>query len=852
MFGARVMRGKLGQVANVRAFLCALLLLVASLLPQGAAATKIDLLRTACVTSLPDGTTPQDIAAAPYACGDRADTRQHEWIWLRLDHKLLNGLAPGWHLLVDQTRFDKISVLVVDRHSTRRSTWSAGELGKNWAAGGLLSFPVASAGSDTRALYLGFRKLDTLSLMRKVVAVSPDTAFRDDARWLILMGLFTGALLSALLYNAVIHAGQRYAFQRWYLLWLTAALAYGLTWTNMAAFVFPWLVGPTAVRLDFTLVGLMVAAGNMFFFAVIERGMLPRPLVVAGRSLALAGAVLGPLAAADMLLPPIITDRLLNYAIAATGVTVALSCWIAVRRGSRVVWFYMVGWGPVICVFLARLARNLGFAPQNDFVDMATFAALAFEGLILSLAIADRFRMLRQELELSRQRREIVQAEANALRTAARTDFLTGLANRAAFKDEAEELIFAGTPFTLFLIDVDYLKHTNDRVGHAGGDILLREIARLLSTGAAQVPGAQVARIGGDEFVILCPGGEACETVLARAIAAMQGAPWHFMGEERTISLSVGSVRYPEDATTLDLLYQNADLALYNAKRLGRMRYYRYDPLQRALRDLQVEFSNDAHRALERGEFALHMQPIVTLSSGAVCGYEALLRWDHPEYGMITPERFGDVLVAERIGLLIQERVLDLALAWIRRHGPSIGTLSVNFTAAQLVGRRAADRVLERLRYHDVSPSLLCIEVTEGVMLDRGADSILANLRTLHEAGIAIALDDFGTGYASLVHLRQMPVDRIKIDRSFIASIDERDGGTLAIVRAIIGMGRGLGKVVVAEGIETEAQAHRLRLLGCHVGQGYYYARPAPDPVPQQRALAAMACPTIKIAAVEA
>ncbi|MDF2495872.1 EAL domain-containing protein [Sphingomonas sp.] len=822
-----------------------MLLLFACAFPQGANATKIDLLHNACVANVPDGASPSAIANAAYACGDATPERHHEWLWLRLDHDRLNGLAPGWHLLVDQTRFDKISVLVVDGQGTHRSTWSANDLGDNWAPGGLLSFPVASAGSDTRALYLGFRKLDTLSLMRKVLAVSPATAVRDDSRWLILMGLFTGALLSALLYNAVIHAGQRYAFQRWYLLWITAALAYGLTWTNMAAFVIPGMVGPTAVRLDFTLVGLMVAAGNMFFFAVIERGMLPRPMIIAGRMLALTGAILGPMAAAEMWFPPLLTDRMLNYSIAATGVTVALSCWIAVRRGSRVVWFYMIGWGPVICVFLARLARNLGFAPQNDFVDMATFAALAFEGLILSLAIADRFRLLRQELELSRQRREIVQAEANALRVAARTDFLTGLSNRAAFKDEAQELIFARTPFTLFLVDVDYLKHTNDRVGHAGGDRLLSEIARLLSAIIARIPRGHVARIGGDEFVILCPGGEACETVLAREIAQMQGASWQFLGQERTISLSVGSARFPEDATTLDLLYQNADLALYNAKRLGRMRYYRYDPLQRALRDLQVEFSNDARVALDRGEFALHMQPLVTLSSGAICGYEALLRWDHPEHGMITPERFGDVLVAEKIGLQIQERVLDLALAWINRHGPAIGTLSVNFTAAQLVGRQAADRVIERLRHHKVPPSLLCIEVTEGVMLDRGADSILANLRTLHDAGIAIALDDFGTGYASLVHLRRMPVDRIKIDRSFIASIDERDGGTLAIVRAIIGMGRGLGKVVVAEGIETEAQAHRLRLLGCHVGQGFYYARPAPDPVVQQEPAPAPAAPKL-------
>ncbi|WP_245832756.1 putative bifunctional diguanylate cyclase/phosphodiesterase [Sphingomonas mucosissima] len=797
--------------------------------PQAASASGIDLRRNACTATLSDKATDAAITVARYRCGDQAPTNSVDWLWLRLDTSRLQDLPARWHLLVDQTRFDRISVLVAGDFGTMRQVKAPADLKGHWAPGGLLKFEIEPAGRDVDELYLGFRQIDDLSLMRKVAAMPGTAMTANDARWLLLMGLFAGTLLSALLYNLVIHTGHRHAFQRWYLVWVTTAFAYGLIWTNMAAFVVPSLVGPLAVRLDFVLVGLLVAAGNMFFFAVIEEGVLPRALILIGRVFAASGAVLGFLAAADTWLPAVATDRLLNDVIAGSAVLVAVSCWVAVRRGSRVIWFYMIGWGPVICVFLARLARNLGFVPQNDLVDMATFAALAFEALVLSLAIADRFRLIRQELDQTRQRREIDLAETKALRLAAHTDFLTGLGNRAAFQKNAHDLIAAGTPFSLFLIDVDYLKDANDRLGHAGGDALLCHVGSALAVATERCQGARIARVGGDEFAILCPGGASAENALVEELAVLQGEVWQYADQQRATSLSIGSAAYPADAAALDLLFQNADLALYTAKRLGRARHCRYDPLHRSLRDLQIEFAGDAEAALKNGEFQLYLQPILSLVTETVCGYEALLRWNHPRHGLLTPDRFADVLIAERIGLRIQEHVLELALAWLRDQGDAIGVLSVNFTSAQLAGPRAAKRVLDRLAHHKIPTSSLCVEVTEGVMLDRAADSILANLRTLHDAGVSIALDDFGTGYASLAHLRSVPVDRIKIDRSFVSSIDQPNGGTIAIVRAIVGLGRGLGKVVVAEGIETEAQALRLRQLGCQLGQGYLYGRPQPQ-----------------------
>ena len=802
-----------------------------ALVPDIAFAASRDLRRDVCTAVLPDGASDAEITGASYRCGDDAPTDGQSWLWLKLDPTQLADLPPGWELRVDQTRFERIAVLVVEPDGSARITRGMGELEAHWAPGGLLAFEIEPAGREITGLYLGFRHIDDLSLMRKIIATTAAAESDLDTGWLLLMGLFAGTLLSALLYNIVISTGVRYAFQRWYLLWVGTAFVYGMVWTNMAGLLIPGFIGPMAVRLDFVLVGLMVATGNMFFLTVIERGKLPRWLIWAGRLLAACGALLGFMAALDMVFPPVLTDRLLNLVIAATAIVVALSSWVAVRRGSRVVWFYLIGWGPVICVFLARLARNLGLTPQHDLIDMATYAALAFEALVLSLAIADRFRRVRQELESARRRRAIDAAEAQTLRVAAQTDFLTGLGNRAAFHVSADDLIDRSEPFSLFLVDVDHLKAVNDRYGHAGGDALLCEVAAALAQLVKAHEGTHVARIGGDEFAILSAGDLLSENAVAASLGELQGKPWRCFDRERMLSLSIGSARFPDDATRIDLLHQNADLALYNAKRFGRARYFRYDPLQRVLRDLQTGFADDADAALQRDEFRLHFQPIVALSSGAVCGYEAQLQWDHPDHGLMEADRFADVLEADRIGLLVQEHMLELALGWLGEQREPIGTLGVNVTAAQLVGSRAAQHVLDRLAHHGVPPWALCIEVTEGALLERSAEAVLATLQTLHDAGICIALDRFGTGLASLTHLRRMPVDRIKIDSSFIAGIDQPGGKTLAVVSAIIGLARGLGKVLVAEGVETEAQARRLTELGCQLAQGPLYSPPAPTPL---------------------
>jgi diguanylate cyclase (GGDEF)-like protein len=531
------------------------------------------------------------------------------------------------------------------------------------------------------------------------------------------------------------------------------------------------------------------------------------------------------LASADGLLPAALTDRWMNYTIFASAVSAITCVSYGIRRGSRTVWFYLGGWLPPSFVFTLRMARNLGLVGQSDVVDMATFASIAIESVVLSLAIADRFRLLRRERDQAEQAHHLIAIESDTLRRAAHTDFLTGLQNRAAFQialqKSAERNDADG--FTLFLVDVDHLKAVNDSLGHDGGDAVLGHVARRLV--AAVGADADVARIGGDEFAIVTADAQR----VADALDTLQDERMRHAGRNWSISLSIGSARFPKDAADARSLYKNADLALYRAKLLGRRRRHCYDPSLRAQIDRKAAFVRDAFAGLERDEFTIHFQPIVDLASGQSIGHEALLRWQHPELGMLTPAIFGDILTEGRIGAILQERALALALAELQGQKSGAEFLSVNFTGAQLRGATSAQRLLDQLAAAGVHPGDLCIELTEGIVLERSGDDILSALRMLHEAGVRIALDDFGTGYASLIHLKQMPVDTLKIDRSFVLGLLDDDGQSEEIVRAIIGLGHGLRKVVVAEGIETQAQLQRLRELGCDFGQGYLFARPGPN-----------------------
>ncbi len=760
---------------------------------------------------------PPEAMAAP---GDGDD-----WTWLSLrDPQRLRSMPGEWQLLIDQVRFQDIAVVAVASDGTvERQVLGADELERNWALGGLIRFDIATSGESVRELAVGFNRLDDLALMRKVTAASPEQAAALEARWLVLMGLFCGLVISGFAYNLFVNAGHRPSFQRWYLGWVVASLAYGLTWSNLGAYVVPHLAGPVAVRLNNLLISLTVALASMFLISVLEQSKVPPRLLRLIEVVALACIASGVIAADERIVPAWFGDRLLNVGLLLCVVISVVAIAIAALRLSRVVWLYLLGWSPLIAVFTARLVRNLGFAPQSDLVDMATFAAIGFESLVFSLVLADRFLTLKRERDQAAASAREMEVEKETLRRAAHSDFLTGLGNRAAFHGAMRERFDRRARFTLFLIDVDFLKEQNDRQGHDAGDALLRHLGGELATLAGQ--GVSCSRIGGDEFAVLCDG-EPDAARVSEALDRLQGALWVSEGWSGTLSLSIG-VASSDNAVSSADLFQQADVALYEAKKLGRARRQTFDDRMRGQIQTRLDLIREAHWGLCRSEFELHFQPIADLRSGKLIGVEGLLRWRHPERGLLTPETFGCVLADEEIGAAVQQRVIALAIEELRSHPAFAGTLAVNFTAMDLDGPERARGLLAKLAKAGIAPERLCVEVTEGILIDKAGETAGA-LRILHEAGVRIALDDFGTGYASLVHLKEIPVDTLKIDMSFISGLLDDEGESEAIVRAVLALGHGLKKTVIAEGVETAAQLERLRELGCDLAQGYLFGRPTP------------------------
>jgi diguanylate cyclase (GGDEF)-like protein/PAS domain S-box-containing protein len=427
------------------------------------------------------------------------------------------------------------------------------------------------------------------------------------------------------------------------------------------------------------------------------------------------------------------------------------------------------------------------------------------------------------------------------IRTLAYFDGLTGLPNRVQFKERLGRVLRqagrqAGRVAVMFL-DLDRFKQINDSLGHPVGDELLKAVAARL--GACVRSGDEVgrceehatARLGGDEFTVMLTGlarDEDAAKVAARIVAEL-ARPFAIDGHELFVSASVGIAVHPADGSDVDTLLKNADIAMYYAKDHGRNNYkfYSSDLNARALERLTLE--RDLHRALERRELALHYQPQVDQASGRVTGVEALLRWRHPERGMVPPAQF--IPIAEQTGLIapIGEWVLGEACrqarVW-REAGMEPLEMWVNVSGIQFRDRRLLEAVREALAESGLEPRLLVLEATETIMVEN-REATLATLRELKSLGIGIAIDDFGTGYSSLAYLKRFPLDTLKIDGSFVRDLDA-DGEDHAIVGAIIAMAKRLKLRVLAEGVETPQQAARLVHMGCHRMQGYLFSRPVP------------------------
>jgi len=417
-------------------------------------------------------------------------------------------------------------------------------------------------------------------------------------------------------------------------------------------------------------------------------------------------------------------------------------------------------------------------------------------------------------------------------------DKLTGLANRALFSDRMARAFarlkrHPDAAFAILFLDCDRFKNINDSLGHHAGDELLIAIGERL--GECLRPQDTVSRLGGDEFAILLEdvSDEADAVVVADRLQSAMTTPFSLMGQEVFSSASIGIALAHDGYDNPEDLLRDADMAMYRAKSLGKARHELFDSGMhtRAVALLQLE--TDLHWAIERREFELHYQPIVNLGSGHITGFEALIRWRHPERGMVSPAEF--VPVAEEtgwivpIGAWVLETACEQLASWQDelRCDPPL-TMSVNLSGKQFSQPDLTDFIAEQLRRWNIAPENLKLEITESAIMEQGPD-VIERLHTLRGLGVKLALDDFGTGYSSLSYLHRFPLDTLKIDRSFVMRMQE-GGENREIVRIIVALGQTLGLDVIAEGIEETAQLRDLRALGCHGGQGYFFSRPlVPD-----------------------
>lgn len=425
-------------------------------------------------------------------------------------------------------------------------------------------------------------------------------------------------------------------------------------------------------------------------------------------------------------------------------------------------------------------------------------------------------------------------ATEDAIWRTANHDPLTGLANRALFQSRLEEALrnaeISVAGVGLLLLDLDDFKDVNDTLGHAVGDLLLRETAHRLSRFVGK--GDTVARLGGDEFAIILAemAGAPDATTRARAIVEALRVP--FQHEERALSTaaSIGVAAFPEHHRDPIELMKDADIALYRAKEQGRSQAVMYTSAAREAMEHRVTIAREVREGLTARQFRPDYQPKVSLTTGEIVGFEALARWQHPTKGLLTPSHFGSVFGDREISIALGEHMVRQVAADIRswlEQGLDFGRVAVNLSSADFSDPRLADRIIRILEEAHVPLAYFEIEVTETVFLPRRTATAAFTLNQLHKAGISIALDDFGTGFASLIHLKQFPVDHIKIDQSFVRDLLSDDGDA-AIVAAIINLGHAMGMHTTAEGVENAQQAKRLREAGCDFAQGFLYAKPQP------------------------
>ena len=510
------------------------------------------------------------------------------------------------------------------------------------------------------------------------------------------------------------------------------------------------------------------------------------------------------------------------------GMAYAFAAFADLEQSGAATWRAALGWSLAGCAVGQTLVL-FGWAPT--FMSISHAMAVGFLGAFV-------FSIVIRMAGMTGEAKEEVEA---LLAHQALHDGLTGLPNRQLLVDRLNHAIALmhrhdGPPPVVMFLDLNRFKLVNDTFGHQTGDELLKEVARRVRSVLRESD--TLSRFGGDEFVILCEevGDRATATAIVERIRGAFDEPFDLAEEQLNVSVSIGVASVDDDMTSIESLLSEADAAMYFAKAhdgSGKVRFF--DEVTRRAARHRVRIESDLAHALERNELLLHYQPIVEMQSRRVVGVEALLRWNHPERGLLAPGEFLEP--AERTGLIVPigQWVIADACATVARWNAHRAAedhlhLSVNLSPRQLAEQHFVDEVARLLTASGVDPHevRLSFELTESWMaVDAGGEQ--RRLQALHDLGITLAVDDFGTGYSSLAYVKDLPVTVVKIDRSFVSPLG-RDPRDLAIVRGIIDLAHNIDLYVVAEGVETEAQYQHLVALGCDYAQGFHLGRPqAPD-----------------------
>ena len=643
----------------------------------------------------------------------------------------------------------------------------------------------------------------------------------------------------------VVTARGRAAF--WWL--ASGALVMGLgIWSmhfvGMLAFDLPI---PLGYDLAITLYSMLAAVGvSAFALWLVSRPDLPMRLLCLGAVLMGAGiAVMHYMGMAALRMQPgIDCDPLwfslsIVIAVAASGAAL----WIAfhLRRGHRRHWmrlaaavvmgFAIVGMhytGMAAARFPADSwcgAARDGGVPTQWLAVLVVVATVAIMGIALIVSVLDRqmhLRIRHLAISLARANEELVQAALH--------DPLTKLPNRVLLQDRIEQAIEKAKrkqeSLVVMFLDLDGFKSINDAYGHQAGDLLLAAVAtRVRGLLRSQ---DTLSRLGGDEFVLVAPSTDPDDAaVVAQRILDAVALPIRAQGIDVQVTASIGIAMYPSDGVTERDLMAHADAAMYHTKDNGRNGYTFFAPSMNISAHQQLKLLNDLRRAVERNELVLHYQPKFAAPDYRMAGVEALLRWQHPDMGLLPPGTF--IAAAERSGLILSlgEWVLDEACRQLRAwddDGHDVPTIAVNLSPLQFSSPSLVETVRDTLARHALDPTRLTLEITETTAM-RDADASVDILDELTRMGVRISIDDFGTGYSSLLYLKRLPATELKIDRAFVREL-ESNADDAAIVASIVALGRTLNLKVVAEGVETPGQQQQLRQLGCDFYQGYLLGEP--------------------------